>query len=75
MLQQQKIAFGTVDIDMIAGPSEILVIADKTAKANYLAADLMSQAEHDVLASAILLTDSESLADQVIEELKSKALH
>lgn len=69
----KKLLFGTVDIDMIAGPSEILVIADKTAKANYLAADLMSQAEHDVLASAILLTDSESLADQVIEELKKQS--
>ncbi len=69
----KKLLFGTVDIDMIAGPSEILVIADKTAKANYLAADLMSQAEHDVLASAILLTDSESLADQVIDELKKQS--
>lgn len=69
----KKLLFGTVDIDMIAGPSEILIVADKTAKANYLAADLMSQAEHDVLASAILLTNDENLADQVIEELKRQS--
>ncbi len=66
----KKLLFGTVDIDMIAGPSEILIVADKTAKAEYLAADLMSQAEHDVLASAILLTDSDTLADEVISELE-----
>ncbi|MEF2919941.1 MAG: histidinol dehydrogenase, partial [Acutalibacteraceae bacterium] len=63
----KKLLFGTVDIDMIAGPSEILVIADKTARADYLAADLMSQAEHDVLASAILLTDDADLAEKVNE--------
>lgn len=68
----KKLLFGTVDIDMIAGPSEILVVADKTAKANYLAADLMSQAEHDVLASAILLTDSEELAQNVIDEIEKQ---
>ncbi len=69
----KKLLFGTVDIDMIAGPSEILIVADKTAKAEYLSADLMSQAEHDVLASAILLTDSESLADEVIKELEKQS--
>ncbi|MEE0858086.1 MAG: histidinol dehydrogenase [Acutalibacteraceae bacterium] len=69
----KKLLFGTVDIDMIAGPSEILIVADKTAKANYLAADLMSQAEHDVLASSILLTNDENLADEVIEELKKQS--
>ena len=69
----KKLLFGTVDIDMIAGPSEILIVADKTAKAEYLAADLMSQAEHDVLASAILLTDSETLADEVITELEKQS--
>jgi len=69
----KKLLFGTVDIDMIAGPSEILIVADKTAKAKYLAADLMSQAEHDVLASAILLTDSEALANEVNAELKSQS--
>ncbi len=68
----KKLLFGTVDIDMIAGPSEILIVADKTAKAEYLAADLMSQAEHDVLASAILLTDSDTLADEVITELEKQ---
>ncbi|MBQ1349293.1 MAG: histidinol dehydrogenase, partial [Ruminococcus sp.] len=52
----KKLLFGTVDIDMIAGPSEILIIADKTANPKFLAADLMSQAEHDKLASSILLT-------------------
>ncbi|MEE1056855.1 MAG: histidinol dehydrogenase [Acutalibacteraceae bacterium] len=69
----KKLLFGTVDIDMIAGPSEILIIADKTARADYLAADLMSQAEHDVLASSILLTDDEKLADDVICELKKQS--
>ena len=53
----KKLAFGTVDIDMIAGPSEVLVIADHTANPTYVAADLLSQAEHDKLASAVLLTD------------------
>ena len=54
----KKLAFGMVDIDMIAGPSEVLVIADHTANPSYVAADLLSQAEHDRLASAVLLTDS-----------------
>ena len=61
----KKLLYGTIDIDMIAGPSEILVIADKTAKPEFLAADLMSQAEHDRLASAVLLTDSWELAQAV----------
>ena len=65
----KKLLFGTVDIDMIAGPSEILIIADKTASPKFLAADLMSQAEHDKLASSILLTDSEELAEQTKAEL------
>ena len=65
----KKLLFGTVDIDMIAGPSEILIIADKTADPKFLAADLMSQAEHDKLASSILLTDSEALAEQTKAEL------
>ena len=54
----KKHLYGTVDIDMIAGPSEILIVADETADPEFLAADLMSQAEHDVMASAILLTTS-----------------
>ncbi len=65
----KKLLFGQVDIDMIAGPSEILVIADETANPKYLAADLMSQAEHDVLASSILITTSEKTADETIKEI------
>jgi len=68
----KKLLYGVVDIDMIAGPSEILIIADKTADSKFLAADLMSQAEHDRLASSILLTDYEPLAEQVKEELKAQ---
>lgn len=60
----KQLLFGVVDIDMIAGPSEILVIADETANPDFLAADLMSQAEHDVLASAILITTSQKLAEE-----------
>ncbi len=66
----KKQVYGEVDIDMIAGPSEILIIADEFANPKYLAADLMSQAEHDVLASSILLTTSESLALRVTQELE-----
>lgn len=65
----KKLLYGVVDIDMIAGPSEILIIADKSADPKFLAADLMSQAEHDRLASAILLTDCKDLANKVKEEL------
>lgn len=66
----KKLLFGMVDIDMVAGPSEILVVADDTADPKYLAADLMSQAEHDVLASAILITTSEEIADKTIAEIE-----
>lgn len=66
----KKACFGFVSIDSIAGPSEILVIADETANPRYVAADLLSQAEHDELASAILITTSETLADQVSEEIE-----
>ena len=65
----KKAVYGYVSIDSIAGPSEILVIADETANPRYVAADLLSQAEHDELASAILVTTSETLADQVSEEV------
>lgn len=65
----KRLLYGQVDIDMIAGPSEILIIADKTANPRYIAADLISQAEHDTLASAILLTDSRELAEQTCEQL------
>ena len=66
----KKILYGTVDIDMIAGPSEILVIADESANPKFVAADLMSQAEHDRIASAILVTTSERLAGDVKAELE-----
>lgn len=66
----KRLLYGTVDIDMVAGPSEILVLADETADPAYLAADLMSQAEHDVLASAILLTTSEEIARRTDEEIE-----
>jgi histidinol dehydrogenase len=65
----KKLLFGTVDIDMIAGPSEILVVADKNANPAFLAADLLSQAEHDPIASAVLITDNEKIADETIGEL------
>lgn len=65
----KKAVFGHVSIDSIAGPSEILVLADGTANPRYVAADLLSQAEHDELASAILITDSQSLAEQVSSEV------
>lgn len=68
----KKQVFGIVGIDMIAGPSEIGVIADKSANAKYVAADLLSQAEHDVLARAILVTDSEELADAVEVEVEKQ---
>ena len=66
----KKACFGHVSIDSIAGPSEILVIADETANPRYVAADLLSQAEHDELASAILITTSETLADQVSVQIE-----
>ncbi|MCD7948568.1 MAG: histidinol dehydrogenase [Oscillospiraceae bacterium] len=65
----KRMAYGQLDIDMVAGPSEVLVIADDTARARYVAADLLSQAEHDRLASAILLTTSASMARSVDGEL------
>lgn len=65
----KRLVYGTIDIDMVAGPSEVLVIADESANPKYIAADLLSQAEHDVLASAVLLTTSETLARKVDEEI------
>ncbi|WP_440961116.1 histidinol dehydrogenase [Paenibacillus nitricinens] len=62
--------YGAVDIDSIAGPSEIVVLADETAEPAYVAADLLSQAEHDEMASAILVTPSQSLADSVAAEVE-----
>ena len=68
----KKIVAGTVGIDMIAGPSEILIIADKDANPEFLAADLLSQAEHDIMASSILVTDSQPLAEKTAAALKSQ---
>lgn len=68
----KKLLYGTVDIDMIAGPSEILILADETANPKFLSADLMSQAEHDKLASAILLTNSTEIAEQTKFELEKQ---
>lgn len=65
----KKAVYGHCDIDMLAGPSEILIVADATANPAYVAADMLSQAEHDSLASSILLTDSAELADAVEKEL------
>ncbi len=65
----KKLLYGVVDIDMVAGPSEILIVADKSAKPVFLAADLMSQAEHDKLASAILLTTSSDIARATAREI------
>jgi histidinol dehydrogenase len=66
----KRLAFGVVDIDMIAGPSEILIIADESANPVYLAADLMSQAEHDPMASAVLVTNSKIIAQNTLKELE-----
>ena len=68
----KKLLYGVVDIDMVAGPSEILIVADKTADPAFLAADLMSQAEHDTLASAILLTTSLDLAKQTQHDIEKQ---
>ena len=70
--EAKKQVFGVVSIDMIAGPSEILVVADGTAEPAHVAADLLSQAEHDKMASAVLVTDSEALAKAVQAELEKQ---
>jgi len=70
--EAKKQVFGMVSIDMIAGPSEILVIADKNSNPSYVAADLLSQAEHDKLANAVLITDSTELAKKVQEEIEKQ---
>jgi histidinol dehydrogenase len=69
----KRLVFGQTDIDMFAGPSEILIIADKTAEPAFVAADLISQAEHDVLASALLITDSPELAEAVAAQVSFRA--
>ena len=68
----KRLVFGVVDIDMIAGPSEILIVADDSARADFIAADLLSQAEHDEEAVPVLVTPSESLAHAVVEELEQQ---
>ncbi|WP_308618767.1 histidinol dehydrogenase [uncultured Eubacterium sp.] len=68
----KRLLYGVVDIDMVAGPSEILIVADKTADPAFLAADLMSQAEHDKMASAILLTTSIDLARATVHEIEKQ---
>lgn len=70
--EAKKQVFGTVDIDMIAGPSEILVVADGTNNPAHIAADLLSQAEHDKMATAVLITDSADFANAVSEELEKQ---
>ena len=70
--EAKKQVYGTVSIDMIAGPSEILVVADKLSNPKYVAADLLSQAEHDKMASAVLVTDSMELANAVSDELEKQ---
>ena len=68
----KKMVFGEVGIDMVAGPSEILIIADRTANPAFVASDLLSQAEHDEMASSVLITDSEKLAGEVRLELSKQ---
>ena len=65
----KRAVYGHVSIDSVAGPSEILVLADEKANPRFVAADLLSQAEHDEMASAILVTTSEALADAVLKEI------
>ena len=71
----KRMAYGTLDIDMVAGPSEVLVIADDTANPAYTAADLLSQAEHDVMASAVLLTTSQGMAEKVAAEMERQTAY
>jgi histidinol dehydrogenase len=68
----KRLVFGVVDIDMVAGPSEILVVADRTARPEFVAADMLSQAEHDEMASAVLVTDDAALAVDVESEIKKQ---
>jgi histidinol dehydrogenase len=70
----KKMVYGVCDIDMIAGPSEVLIIADDFAKPEYVAADLLSQAEHDTLASAILITTSQNMIKMVSEEIEKQTV-
>jgi histidinol dehydrogenase len=69
----KKLVFGVVGIDAIAGPTEVVIVADETARAEFVAADLLAQAEHGEDASAVLITNSESLASSVAEEVERQA--
>ena len=71
----KKMVFGIVDIDMVAGPSEILIIADSSTHPGFVAADMLSQAEHDELASAILITDSRKLAEAAAKEIERQLIN
>ncbi|MBR3438926.1 MAG: histidinol dehydrogenase, partial [Clostridia bacterium] len=68
----KRMLYGLVDIDMIAGPSEILVVADENSNPRFVAADMLSQAEHDKLASAVLVTNSQTLANEVAQEIEKQ---
>lgn len=68
----KKEVYGAVGIDMLAGPSEVLIIADKTARADYIACDMLSQAEHDAKAASFLITDSKELAEKVQVEIENR---
>lgn len=68
----KRAVFGTVDIDMIAGPSEIVVLADDSAEPSHVAADLLSQAEHDPMASAVLVTPSQQMAEKTVKEINAQ---
>ena len=70
--EAKRQVFGRVNIDMIAGPSEVLVIADETSNSAWVAADLLSQAEHDKMASAVLVTDSQALAEAVAQKVEEQ---
>lgn len=71
----KKLVYGTVGIDSLAGPSEVLIIADSTANPVHVAADMLAQAEHDSMASAILLTDDSALARQVVSEVERQLVN
>jgi histidinol dehydrogenase len=71
----KKLVYGTVGIDSLAGPSEVLIIADHLANPVYVAADLLAQAEHDPLAAAILITTSMTLAEQVVQEVEAQLVN
>jgi histidinol dehydrogenase len=68
----KRLVFGKVGIDMVAGPSEVLILADKTANADWIAADLLAQAEHDASAQSILIADDAGLADRVEKAIQSQ---